>query len=334
MQQVNRASRWAIGLSLGIVWIVWGSSYLAIAVAIESIPPFAMAATRFGVAGVLLLGFARLRGTAWPERRQWGAAALVGTLLLVGGNGLVTWAEQTVPSSIAALLITTVPLWMTILDGLIYGGKRPTFRTAAGLVVGFTGVGILVRPSGDELGSLPLLGSIALLVASFSWAHGSLWSRRLPLPTSPLMAVGAEMLCAGVILAAIAAARSEFSDFDPGAVTPRSLVSLAYLVVFASIAALTAYQYLLRTISASAVSTYAFVNPIVAVALGWTLASEPVTARVLVAGALIVTAVIVILGVWERPRPRPSAAHREETSVGTRIPGRGDGGERKAHAEA
>lgn len=333
--------RLAIVSSLAAVWVVWGSTYLVIAIAIETIPPFTMAASRFLVAGILLLAFARLRGLPWPAARQWGAATLVGTLLLVGGNGLVTWAEQTVPSSIAALLITTVPLWMTVLDGLVYGGARPRRRTWVGLVLGFVGVGILVRPTGDELGALPLFGTLALLLAAFSWANGSLWSRRLPLPESPLMAVGAETLTGGLVLALLAGLRGEFGALQLADVSARSAWSLVYLVFFGSIAALTAYQYLLRTISASAVSTYAFVNPIVAVSLGWWVAGEPVTPRVLVAGGLIVTAVVVILGTWKRvPRVgRPTSLPiglptTVDASVCLGAPTLGDGGERQAHAEA
>ena len=333
--------RAAILLSLAAVWLVWGSTYLVIAIAIETIPPFTMAATRFVVAGLLLLAFARSRQLPWPNRRQWGAATLVGTLLLVGGNGLVTWAELTVPSSIAALLITTVPLWMTILDGLVYGGARPKRRTWIGVVLGFVGVAVLVRPTGDELGALPLLGTLALLAAAFSWANGSLWSRRLPLPNSPLMAVGAEMLTGGLVLAAIAGLRGEFGALDLAAVSARSGWSLAYLVLFGSIAALTGYQYLLRTISAAAVSTYAFVNPLVAVTLGWFVADEPITVRVLVAGSLIVTAVVVILGSWKRaPRWRPQAELPQTQSasplatIDLGTPGLGDGSEGQAHAKA
>lgn len=325
--------RLAIGLSLAAVWVVWGSTYLVIAIAIETIPPFLMASLRFCSAGVLLLAFARLRGLPWPGAREWGAAALVGTLLLVGGNGLVTWAEQTVPSSIAALLITTVPLWMALLDGLVYRGARPKRRTWLGLLLGFAGVGILVRPTGDDLGALPLWGTLALLLAAFSWANGSLWSRRLPLPASPLVAVGAEALAGGMVLAVLAGVRGEFVGFDPAAVSGRSLFALLYLVLLGSIAALTAYQYLLRTISASAVSTYAFVNPVVAVALGWFVAGEPITPRVLLAGALIITAVVFILGTWKRRR-RPAVSARSDASISLGTPRRSDGSERQAHAEA
>ena len=324
METTAAASRLMLGLAFAAVWIVWGSTYLAIAVAIETLPPLVMAGVRFVVAGVLVLGFVRLRGAVWPSRRQWRSAAIVGALMLLGGNGLVTWAEQTVPSSIAALLITTVPLWMTLLEGSVYGGRKPGPRAWIGLALGFLGVAVLVRPQPEDVAAWPLLGSLALITAAFSWANGSLLSRRLDLPSSPMVAVGAEMLAGGALMALIGIARGELVGFDVGAVSARSMSAWLYLVAFGSIMAFSAYMFLLRHVSATAVSTYAFVNPMVAVLLGWWLADEPVTLRVLGAGGLIVVAVVVIL-------LRPS--RRRMVSVAD-APGGLDGDQRQVHAEA
>lgn len=303
------------------VWVIWGSTYLGIAIAIETLPPLVMAGMRFVVAGLLMLAFARARAMAMPDLRQWRAAAIVGVLMLFGGNGLVTLAEKDVPSSIAALLITTVPMWMTLLDAPFYGGRRPGRRAWAGLVLGFVGVGILVRPSGNDLASWPLLGSILLVSASFFWAHGSLLSRKLTLPKAPIVAIGAEMLAGGASMAAAGVLRGELVAFDPAAVSTRSAVAWIYLTIFGSIIAFSAYMHLLRKVSSTAAGTYAFVNPVVAVVLGWWLAGEVITPRVLVAGALILIAVMAIL--W-KPRAR----------VASGRPAAADACEREAHAEA
>ncbi len=284
-----------LAAAFAAVWLIWGSTYLAIAVAIDTLPPFSMAGSRFFAAGFLVVVVLRARGVPWPRPREWAGAVLVGGLMLFGGNGLVTWAEQRVPSSVAALLITTVPLWMTLLDGMVYGGLRPRVRSWVGLVLGFAGVVVLVRPSGDDLGRIDPAGAAALLLAAFSWANGSLLSRRVRLPLSPAMAVGAEMVAAGLLLLGLGLARGELSAWRPGDASRESVAALLYLVFFGSIIAFSAYMYLLRRVSAVAVSTYAFVNPIVAVILGWRLGGEAITTRVLFAGALILMAVSTIL---------------------------------------
>lgn len=303
-----------IALSFVTVWFVWGSTYLAIAIGIETLPPFTMAGTRFLVAGLAVLGWCALRGIRITEPAHWRSAAVLGALMLAGGNGGVTWAEQSVPSSVAALIITTVPLWMTFLDGTVYGGRRATVRTWAGLALGFLGMVGLLRPSGDELGTLPLAGALVLLGSSCAWANGSLLARRLAQPRSALGFLGAQMTSGGVILLTLAAASGEFAGFDPGGVSLRSVLALGYLAVFGSILSLSAYMYLLRQVPASAVGTYAFVNPVIAVLLGWSIAGEPLTPRVLLAGGMIVLAVVVILAPARRRRRAPAAELAEEAA--------------------
>lgn len=312
--------------SFAAIYLVWGSTYYVIAVAIETLPPFVMAGARFLAAGLVVFGWARWRGAPRPRASHWVSTGVVGILMLVGGNGLVTWAEQSVPSSIAALLITTVPLWMTMLDGL-YGGRRPRGWTWLGVILGFAGVVVLVRPSGDELGGLPLLGSAALLLASFSWANGSLLSRRLSLPQPASLAVAMEMIVAGAVLLALGSARGEWEGFAWEQVSLRSLLAVIYLIVFGSIIALSAYMYLLRRASAAAVSTYAFVNPLVAVALGWWVAREPITPRVLGAAGLILAAVAVILWAWRRQEQRSTPVFDRPDVVAESL-------QRQRHAEA
>jgi drug/metabolite transporter (DMT)-like permease len=302
MDAEHASRRLLIIVSFVAVWFVWGSTYLAIAIGIETMPPFTMAGTRFLLAGAAVLGWCSLRGVRVTRIRHWRNAAVLGGLMLAGGNGGVTWAEQSVPSSIAALIITTVPLWMTFLDGAVYGGRRSTRRTWIGMGLGTLGMIGLLRPSGDDLGTLPLAGSLVLLGSAFAWANGSLLSRKLELPRSPLAALGAQMTAGGAILLLCAALTGEVATFDPATVSLRSGLALGYLALFGSIVSLSAYMYLLREVPASAVGTYAFVNPIIAVALGWWIAGEPLTSRVLAAGTLIVFAVVVILMPWRRRR--------------------------------
>ena len=300
--------------SFATVWFVWGSTYLAIAIGIETMPPFTMAGIRFLLAGLVVLIWCALRGVRVGSLIHWRNAAILGGLMLAVGNGGVTWAEQTVPSSIAALIITTVPLWMTLLEGTVYGGRRTTVRTWVGMALGFFGMIGLIRPSGDDLGSLPIAGALVLLLSAFAWANGSLLARKLSLPASPLASLGAQMTAGGLILLAVAGLSGETANFDPAAVSMRSGLALGYLAVFGSIISLSAYMYLLRQVSASAVGTYAFVNPVIAVFLGWWIASEPVTPRVLLAGAMIVCAVVVILVPWRRRRVRVAPELAEESS--------------------
>ncbi len=289
-------------LAFAAVYLIWGSTYLAIKVAIETVPPLLMAGTRFLIAGVPLFLWLRTRGVPGPTRANWRATAVVGALMLMGGNGLVTVSEQLVPSSLAAVLVAMVPLWMTALDRWFFRGPRLTRTVILGLVLGFTGVAVLVNPFHAGGAAVNPVGALLLVVAAGSWGLGSLRSRGASLPRSPLMAVAMEMMAGGALLVAVSGLRGEWSRLDPAAVSGRSALALLYLAVFGSIVALNAYSWLLRVSSASSVSTYAFVNPVVAVVLGWAILGEALTARTALASAFILAAVLIIL--WSRARER------------------------------
>jgi drug/metabolite transporter (DMT)-like permease len=301
-----RRSRLRVVLAFAAIYLIWGSTYLAIRFAIETLPPLLMAGTRFVVAGTLLYSWTRLRGAPRPARLHWSAAAIVGGLMLLGGNGGVSWAEQRVFSSLAALLIATVPLWMALLDWRRRGGVRPSGGGAVGLIFGFVGVALLVSP-GELAGSSHMdpVGAIVLLLAALSWAAGSLYSRQAQLPGSPLLAISMEMLAGGVLLLAAGLVTGEGARLELSQVSPRSVLALGYLIVFGSLMAFSAYIWLLRVSTPARASTYAYVNPVVAVFLGWALGGEPLTLRTLLAAAVIVAAVVIIT----------YQAHREDTKL-------------------
>ncbi|HYN88651.1 MAG TPA: drug/metabolite exporter YedA [Ardenticatenaceae bacterium] len=283
-----------VALALLTVYVIWGSTYLAIRFAIATLPPFLMAGTRFTLAGALLYGWMRLRGAPRPSAANWRAALVIGALLLVGANGVVSWAEQRVPSGIAALIIATVPLWMALLDWLRPGGIRPRVQIALGLLCGFAGVALLIGPRNWSGSAVDLVGAGAVVFASFSWAVGSLYSRRAELPASALLATSIEMLAAGMLLLLVGTAGGEWARLDPGQVSLHSALALGYLVVFGSLIAFSAYVWLLRATTPAIVSTYAYVNPVVALVLGWALAGEALTPRTLLASAVIVAGVVII----------------------------------------
>ena len=262
------------------IYILWGSTYLFIRFGVETIPPFLLAGTRHIVAGTLLYLWVRLRTNERPRAWQWLAAAVVGTLLLVGGNGGVTWAEQRVPSGLAALLVATMPLWMVLLDWLRPGRVRPRAGAALGLLLGFAGVALLVAPTRLNSHSVDPLGAGVLVLAALSWAIGSLYSRQGKVAASPLLAAAMQCLAGGAILWTLGLVTGEWSRLDAGHISLRSTLSLAYLIVFGSLLGFTAYIWLLRVATPSRVSTYAYVNPVVAVLLGWAFAGEAITPRI------------------------------------------------------
>jgi drug/metabolite transporter (DMT)-like permease len=277
------------------VYLIWGSTYLAIRLAIETLPPFTMAGVRFLIAGTLLYAWLRLHKVAPPARVHWRSAAVVGGLMLFGGNGGVTWAEQRVPSGLTALFIATVPLWMAIMEALRRGGTRPTRRIALGLVFGFAGIALLIGPVNVAGGErVDPLGAGVLLFAALSWAGGSLYSRRAQLPAVPLLGTAMEMLAGGALLLLASGISGEWGWLNLAAVSPRSLLALGYLVVFGSLLGFTAYLWLLRNTTPARASTYAYVNPVVAVFLGWALVGEPLTWQTLLAAAVIVAGVVLI----------------------------------------
>ncbi|HUP54557.1 MAG TPA: EamA family transporter [Methylomirabilota bacterium] len=307
--------RGPIWVGLLILYVVWGSTYLGIAVAVETIPPFLMAAVRFGIAGSVLLGWSLLRaGSSFvtPSRRELRDTIIVGTLLLGGGMGMVAFGEQTIPSGIAALLIALMPVWVAIFGRGFLGETLPRLA-GVGIVVGFVGVAILIGPTIlGSAGALDPLGLGAIIISPISWSLGSLYaSHRAILPRQPLVATGAQMLAGGIVLAVMAGLSGEFGRFDPAAVSTDSIVAVVYLTLIGSLLAFTAFGWLLRVAPLPLIATYAYVNPVVAVILGAFVRHEPIDPRTLVAGAVIVGAVALIVtarGRMQAPAVRRAAA--------------------------
>ncbi|HEX2799634.1 MAG TPA: EamA family transporter [Thermoanaerobaculia bacterium] len=290
--------------ALLVIYVVWGSTYLAIRWGLETIPPFAMAGARYLVAGGVLLAWVKLRGAPRVTFRELGPAFLTGGLMLLCGNGGVVWAEQRIASGLAALLIAVEPLFIVLLQATLpQERRRPSARALVGVAFGVAGVILLVGPVRLGGERVDLAGAGAVLFAAFAWALGSLLSRHLAPPASPLQATALQMLAGGALLGCASGAAGEWARFSPALVSGRSLAAVAYLVVFGSLLAFTAYIWLLRVASPALVSTYAFVNPIVAVFLGWLLASEEVGMRTLAAAAVIVAAVVLITLGETRRRP-------------------------------
>jgi drug/metabolite transporter (DMT)-like permease len=290
-----RVSRARLVAAFAAVYLIWGSTYLAIRFAIETIPPFSMAGVRFLVAGILLYGWVRARGAARPEAVHWRTALIVGGLLLAAANGGVVWAEQEVPSGIAALIVATVPLWIAIFVWL-RGYGRPRGAQIAGLIVGFWGVALLIAPSGLVGGeSIPRTGALVLIAAAFMWAAGSLYSRSAPQPASHQLASAMSMIAGGGLLMLVGVATGELGVISLSSMSERSLLALLYLIVFGSLVGFSAYLWLMKATAPSRAATYAYVNPVVAVFLGWALAGEPLTPRTLMAAAVIVGAVALIV---------------------------------------
>jgi drug/metabolite transporter (DMT)-like permease len=286
-------------VGLAILYGVWGSTYLAIAVAVDTMPPFLMAAMRFGLAGLVLLGWIAIRqphDLVRPTRRELIDTSLLGALLLGGGMGLVAWAEQTIPSGIAALLIAMMPVWVAVLGRLAFRERLPTLAVI-GIVVGFVGVAILVGPTAiGATGALDAAGVAAILISPIAWSSGSLYAtHRAVLPRHPLVATASQMLAGSVALTLMAVASGEPARFDPAVVSGESWAAFLYLTVVGSLVAFTTFGWLLRVAPLPLVATYAYVNPIVAVVLGAVVLSEPVEPRTLVAGAVIVGAVALIV---------------------------------------
>jgi drug/metabolite transporter (DMT)-like permease len=298
------ARRAEVAAALLVVYVVWGSTYLGILLAIRTIPVFLMASVRFLVAGALLYTWSIRRGdrTDRPGRRQWLAAGIIGALLFLVGNTGVAWAEQRVATGASSLVIATVPLWMALLDRVGYG-QRLSRQAVVGLLLGFAGAALLAGPGA---GRIDLTGFAVLLVAAAGWAIGSLYSRHAQLPRRPLVSSSMQMLVGGALLAVVAAASGELSDV--GRPSTESILAVAYLVVFGSILAFSTYAWLLRNARTSLVSTYAYVNPLVAVFLGWAVENEGVGFRTLGAGALILVAVALIVSPGRTLRRRAPAA--------------------------
>jgi drug/metabolite transporter (DMT)-like permease len=295
------------------VYVVWGSTYLAIRYAVESFPPFLMSGVRFVLAGAMLYAWSRRRGSPAPSRSEWNAAAVTGVLMLFAGNGAVVWAEQLVPSGLVALIVAIVPLWMVLLDWLLPGGKRPTLAVASGLVLGLVGLALLIGP--DALrgaGSAPtptLIATFVPVAGSLFWAIGSIYSGRAARPASASLATGIQMLAGGAAFLLVALFTGESARFHLSHVSTAGVLGFLYLLTFGSLVGFTAYIYLLGATTPAIAATYAYVNPVVAVLLGWAVAGETLTARSLVAAAVILggVAMITLTRSKNGARPGPTA---------------------------
>lgn len=291
-------SRALVIAAFATIYLVWGSTYLAIAIAIETLPPLLMAGVRFLIAGTVLYSAARLTGAARPEPRMWRSALLLGALFLLCGNGGVVWAEQRVASGLAAVLVATMPLWTVVIERL-RGAPAPPATTIVGLLAGLAGVALLLAPGG---GRVDLLGAAVLTLASISWAYASIISKGQPLPKSGALSSGMQMLAGGACLALAGLARGEAGQLAASVPSTRSLLALSYLVVFGSLLGFTAFTWLLQVSTPSRVATYAYVNPVVAVTLGWAVAGEPFGVRHLAASAVIIGGVALITATKARRR--------------------------------
>ena len=290
-------SRVLIILAFAAVYLIWGSTYLGIRFAIETLPPFLMAGTRFSIAGAILFSWALLNGESIRSSfSQWPKALAIGGLLLLGGNGGVTWAEKYIPSGFAALFVATEPLWVVVLNWAM-SHKRPNWKVLLGVFIGLVGVALLVGDglkSGISGSSINLISALVVLLASFSWAAGSVYASRKPIKASTSMAAGMQMMGGGFLLLLLALVAGDFPQLNLAAASWVSIGAFFYLLVFGSLVGFTAYSWLLRNVSPASAATYAYVNPVVAVLLGWLLANEPLTLRMVVAAAIITGSVILI----------------------------------------
>jgi drug/metabolite transporter (DMT)-like permease len=294
---VRLSMRWKIAVAFFAVYVCWGMTYLAMRVAVVDIPPHLMSGSRFVVAGLALYAWARLRGDAAPRLKHWWAATVIGSFLLLGGNASVAWAEQRVPSGLAAVLIAVAPIWMVGLEWA-RGAPRPSKPVMVGLLLGLVGVGLLVSSRGASDSRVDPVGATILVLASASWAWGSVLSKTASLPESPFLATSMEMIAGGVLLLLTAAVAGQFNGFDLSTVSLPAGLAWGYLVVFGSLVGFTAYIWLLGVTSIAKAGTYAYVNPIVAVLLGWAILHEPVTLRMVAAAGVILMGVALVNVDW------------------------------------
>lgn len=312
MTSSQNHSRLQLLLAFGAIYFIWGSTYLANQVAIESFPPFVMGGIRFLLSGILLFAWARITGARIPTLSEWRAAAISGCFLIVGGTGTVIWAQQYVPSGLTALLIATVPLWIVLVDWLRPNGQRPTLLTIIAVLVGAVGVVLMIAPS-KLAGMDPLnhIGAMLLILGCcVSWSFGSVYSRYAPLPESKILSAGMQMMCGGFVLFILSLISGEFAETHAFNASWRSLVSLVYLVTFGAMA-FSAYTFLLKASTAAKTATYAFVNPVIAMILGSLLAGESLTPRMMTGAVIILAAVALIIAskaVTKAPATRSSIA--------------------------
>jgi len=289
----------AIWSALSAVYLIWGSTYLAIRFTVETTPPFLSAAARFIISGMFLYLWRRSAGDPMPAQVEWRNAVMIGVFLLVGGNGGVVWAAQYIPSNLSALLVATVPLWMLLFDALRPGGEKPSLKSLGGILIGFFGAALLIGWTVDGSAPESLRGALAVIVASVFWAMGSIYGKTAQLPASPLITTGIEMLGGGVVQLFVALLFGELANFDVHAVSSRSAFGWIYLTVVGPIA-FVAYAWLLRNAPIPLVTTYSYVNPLVAIILGYFLGKEIITLRILVAASLVIGSVVLVSGRRDR----------------------------------
>ncbi|MDQ6719002.1 MAG: EamA family transporter [Gemmatimonadota bacterium] len=307
--ELKKARRLHILIAFASIYTIWGSTYLAIRYADQSLPPFLMAGVRFLISGGILYALSRHRGSPRPPRLHWRNALIAGAFLLVGGNGAVVWAEQTVPSGLTALLVSVLPFWLVLIDWVRPNGNRPRPMVIAGLILGIVGIFVLVNPTASNGNTaINLVGAVVLIFGSLSWALGSFYSRDADLPASGIMRTALEMIGGGALLLILSLAVGEPQHFDVQRVTSASWLGLAYLITFGLLIGFTSYIWLLDKVSPALVGTYAFVNPVVAVFLGWAFASEPLSTRTLVAAAIVIGAVALITMARGGPPAEPDCS--------------------------
>jgi drug/metabolite transporter (DMT)-like permease len=314
VRRTTRPASASLVAAFAAIYLIWGSTYLAIRYAIETLPPLLMMGMRHLSAGAALYAWTRRRGTSAPKLREWLQPVLIGALLFLGGHGSLAWAEQRVPSGIAALLVATLPMWIVVLARVKGTERRFTGRALAGLGMGFVGVAVLFGP--DILrhgGEVNLVGALMVLLGTFIWAAGTIWMRSVKMPDSPAISSAMQMLGGGVALMIAAGLTRETATFHVSAVSGRSWLALAYLALFGSIVAFTAYSWLHMVASPSRVATYAYVNPVVAVLLGWWLANEPVGLYTVIAMAVILAGVALVnAGQSDEHEPQRNGDREEE----------------------
>lgn len=299
--------RLKLGLALAAIYLLWGSTYFAVKVAVTTMPPFAMVALRFSIAGLVLYTWLRARGWAAPTSRQWRDNAIVGLALLVGGNGLVSWVAQFMASGLIALIIGAAPIFMVLTEWIWPGGSKPRRGTLPILAVGVAGVAWLAWPSDlPHAAEAPLWGVAIILFSCLCWSVGAIYSRHTREAAPPLMAAALQMLVGGAVLVVLAASLGDWSRWEVAATAPAAWMSLAYLVIFGSLIGFSTFAWLLKNCAPALLSTHTFVNPVVALLLGWWWLEEPLTSRVLVASALIIGAVALVTLRYAGLTPRPT----------------------------
>jgi drug/metabolite transporter (DMT)-like permease len=311
----RRPSSVQLALGFASIYLIWGSTYLGIRYAVETIPPLLMMALRHSIAGVIVYGWARSRGVEAPSRRQWGYAAVAGTILFLGGHGTLAWAEEKIPSGLAALLCATLPMWTVLIAWISRSERNFGARVWMGLLLGFAGVAILIGP--DALrhgGSLDMLATLTAMFGAFSWAVGTIYSHGVKLPSSTILSAAMQMIAGGTSLYIASLLSGEMGHVHAASFTLRSTGALLYLIVFGSIIAFTVFTWLVTVTRPSLLSTYAYVNPVVAVFLGWMLANEPIGVHTIVATIVILAGVALV-----STRTPQNAEHKEREIVGKRL---------------